>query len=69
MTSICSGLVVQVVYALLRGSWKDFNWHDASRRPSAIAELLVYRPDALPAAQPTPSKALKAKVLKTINSL
>ena len=28
--------------ALLRGSWQDFNWHDASRGPSAIAELLVY---------------------------
>ena len=40
MTSICSELVVQVVSALLRGSWQDFNWHDASRRPSAIAELL-----------------------------
>jgi len=41
ITSICSGLVVQVVSALLRGSWQDFNWHDASRGPSAIAELLV----------------------------
>jgi len=40
-TSICSGLVVQVVSALLRGSWQDFNWHDASRGPSAIAKLLV----------------------------
>ena len=28
-------------FALLRGSWQDFNWHDASRSPSAIAELLV----------------------------
>jgi len=27
--------------ALLRGNWQDFNWHDASRGPSAIAELLV----------------------------
>ena len=36
-----SGLVVQVVSALLRGSWQDFNWHDASRGLSAIAELLV----------------------------
>jgi len=25
----------------LRGSWQDFSWHDASRGPSAIAELLV----------------------------
>jgi len=25
MTSICSGLVVQVVSALLRGNWQDFN--------------------------------------------
>jgi len=37
-----SWLVVQVVSALLRGSWQDFNWHDASRGPSAIAELLVF---------------------------
>ena len=29
--------------ALLRGNWQDFNWHDASRGPSAIAELLIYR--------------------------
>jgi len=29
------------VSALLRGYWQDFNWHDASRGPSAIAELLV----------------------------
>ena len=34
-------LVVWVVSALLRGNWQDFNWHDASRGPSAIAELLV----------------------------
>ena len=27
--------------ALLRGNWQDFNWHDASRGQSAIAELLV----------------------------
>jgi len=27
--------------ALLRGNWQDFNWHDASRDSSAIAELLV----------------------------
>jgi len=38
---MCSGLVVQVVSALLHGNWQDFNWHDASRGPSAIAELLV----------------------------
>jgi len=25
ITSICSGLVVQVVSALLRGNWQDFN--------------------------------------------
>jgi len=41
ITSICSGLVVQVVSALLRGNWQDFNWHDASRGPSAIVELFV----------------------------
>ena len=27
--------------ALLRGNWQDFNSRDASRGPSAIAELLV----------------------------
>jgi len=27
--------------ALLRGNWQDFKGHDASRGPSAIAELLV----------------------------
>ena len=32
----------QVVSALLCGNWQDFNWHDASRRSSAIAELLVH---------------------------
>ena len=32
---------MQVVSALLCGSWQDFNWHDALRGPSAIAELLV----------------------------
>jgi len=26
---------------VVRGNWQDFNWHDASRGPSAIAELLV----------------------------
>jgi len=36
-----SGLVVQVVSALLRCNWQDFNWHDASRGRSAIAELLA----------------------------
>jgi len=41
ITSIWSGLVVQVVAALSRGNWQDFNWHDASRGLSAIAELLV----------------------------
>ena len=30
-----------VVSALLLRNWQDFNWHDASRGPSAIAELLV----------------------------
>jgi len=39
ITLICPGLVVQVVSALLRGNWQDFNWHDASRGPSLIAEL------------------------------
>jgi len=42
MPSIWSGLVIQVVSALLRGNWQDFNWHDASRGPSAIAKLLVF---------------------------
>ena len=26
---------------VVRGNWQDFNWHDASRGPSAIAELLI----------------------------
>jgi len=42
ITSVCLGLVVQVVSALLRGNWQNFNWHDASRGPSATAELLVF---------------------------
>ena len=29
--------IVQVFSALLLGNWQDFNWHDASRCPSAIA--------------------------------
>jgi len=29
------------VSALLRGNWQDFNWHDISCGPSAIAKLLV----------------------------
>ena len=33
--------MVQVVSALWRGSWQNFNWHDASHGPSVIAELLV----------------------------
>ena len=37
-----SGLVIQVVSALLRGSWQDFNLHNASPGPSAIAVLLVF---------------------------
>ena len=39
-TSICSGLVVglQVVRPL---AWQDFDWHIASRGPSATAELAV----------------------------
>ena len=37
----CPNWNALVVSALLRGNWQDFNWHDASRRPSAIAELLV----------------------------
>jgi len=38
----CFLLTHGVVSALLRGNWQDFNWHDASRGPSAIAELLVF---------------------------
>jgi len=37
-----SGLVVLVVSALLRGNWQGFNTHDASRGPSAIAELVPF---------------------------
>ena len=29
--------------ALLPGNWQDFNWHDASRGPSSIAELVVMK--------------------------
>jgi len=36
-----TGLVVQVVSALLCDNWQDFNWHDASRGLSAIAEFLL----------------------------
>jgi len=35
------------VSALLRGNRQDFNWHDASHGPSAIAELLVIAPHHL----------------------
>jgi len=40
---LCAPLwsLVIPISALLRGNWQDFNWHDASRGPSAIAELLV----------------------------
>ena len=31
ITWICSGLVVQVVSALLRGNWQDFNWQRIAR--------------------------------------
>ena len=37
----CFFLTHGVVSALLRGNWQDFNWHDALRGPSAIAELFV----------------------------
>ena len=40
MTSMCSGLVVQVVSALLRGNRQDFIGHDAVL-VSVIAELRV----------------------------
>jgi len=40
-TSICSGLVVQVVPTLLCSSWRDFDCDVASRGPSAVAELPV----------------------------
>ena len=32
---------MQLVSALLRGIWQDFNRHDSLLGPSAIAELLV----------------------------
>jgi len=41
ITSICSGLVVQVVPTLLCSSWQDFDWHITSRGLSVVAELLV----------------------------
>ena len=39
-TFICSGHVIQLVSALLRVNWQDFNWHDASRCPLARLSLL-----------------------------
>ena len=39
--SIYCGFVVQLVLQLC-GSWQDFDWHSASRGPSASAELLLY---------------------------
>jgi len=41
VSSICSGFVVQVVRTLLCSSWQDFDWHNASRGPSAEPKLLV----------------------------
>jgi len=35
------GFVVQLVPTVVFGSWQDFDWHSASRGPSAIAELFV----------------------------
>ena len=29
------------IFCTVASNWQDFNWHDASRDPSAIAELLV----------------------------
>ena len=43
-------------FVQLCSSWQDFNWLKASRGPSAIAELLVYRPDALPVTREIVSK-------------
>jgi len=40
-----------VVSALLLGNWQDFERHDASRGPSATAELLVKRKSAPMATQ------------------
>ena len=34
--------VVDLLYNLFLYSWQDFDWHSASRGPSALAELLVY---------------------------
>jgi len=34
--------------AMLRDNWQDFNLHDASRGPSAIAELLVITTGLIP---------------------
>jgi len=30
-----------IIPSIRFGNWQDFNWHDASRGPSAIAEFLV----------------------------
>ena len=42
ITSICSGLVVQVVSTLLCSSWQDFDLHVELRCLSVVAKLLVY---------------------------
>jgi len=50
----------------LRGNWQDFNLHDASRSPSAIAELLVYWQDALPNQQRQSTEGTCQQHLKNI---
>ena len=50
-----------IVYALFRGSWQDFNLHDASRGPSAIAELLVETYLTMQCADPVDAVPLKQK--------
>jgi len=42
----------------LRGNWQDFNWHDASRGPSAIAELLVIIKECVTGRSPVTSVKL-----------
>ena len=39
ITLISSGLVVQVVSALLHSNWQDFNWHDSCRGPLALISI------------------------------
>jgi len=42
LTPLLRFVFVDLLYNLFLYSWQDFDWHSASRGPSALAELLVY---------------------------